>query len=164
VSYLARSRLSDGIEVRRSAVEGQGLFASRRIEAGAELIVYGGRLATDDEVRLLRPHSSLAVGEGFSLIQQDEDEAQYLNHSCDGNTWMLDAVTLVARRDINAEEELTMDYVLVSGADPAWSMPCSCRSTLCRGAVTGSDWRLPELQERYRGHFSPFLNARIGNK
>ena len=27
--------------------------------------------------------------------------------------------------------------------------------------VTGNDWRLLELQERYAGHFSPFINARI---
>jgi hypothetical protein len=32
---------------------------------------------------------------------------------------------------------------------------------LCRGRVTGEDWRNPELWERYAGHFSPYLERRI---
>jgi hypothetical protein len=27
--------------------------------------------------------------------------------------------------------------------------------------VTGSDWQVPALQQRYAGHFSPFINARL---
>jgi hypothetical protein len=27
--------------------------------------------------------------------------------------------------------------------------------------VTGSDWALPELQKRYKGYFSPYLQRRI---
>jgi hypothetical protein len=73
---------------------------------------------------------------------------------------MLDARTVGARRDIAAGEELTLDYALFSVA-PEWRMECHCGSSLCRGVVTGNDWRLAELQERYAGHFSPFINARI---
>ncbi len=35
-----------------------------------------------------------------------------LNHSCDSNLWMADEATVVARRDIAAGEELTLDYAL----------------------------------------------------
>lgn len=73
---------------------------------------------------------------------------------------MLDARTVGARRDITASEELTLDYALFSVA-PEWRMECHCGNAFCRGVVTGNDWRLPELQERYAGHFSPFINARI---
>jgi hypothetical protein len=37
-----------------------------------------------------------------------------------------------------------------------------CGSPLCRRLITGADWRLPTLQERYCGHFSPFINRRLG--
>ena len=38
---------------------------------------------------------------------------------------------------------------------------CRCGSPLCRGRVTDSDWRIPELQERYDGWFSWYLQRRI---
>jgi hypothetical protein len=38
---------------------------------------------------------------------------------------------------------------------------CGCGTALCRGQVTGNDWQLPELQARYEGFFSPYLQRRI---
>ena len=48
----------------------------------------------------------------------------FTNHSCDPNIWMKDAVTLIARRDIQIDEELTADYALWEGDEnfvAAWS-------------------------------------------
>jgi hypothetical protein len=59
---------------------------------------------------------------------------------------------LEARRDIAAGEELTSDYA-TSTRSSSFVMACSCRSPLCRGTVTGDDWRLPSLQLRYGSHF-----------
>jgi hypothetical protein len=74
---------------------------------------------------------------------------------------MQDAVTVVARRDIAAGEELTLDDALASD-DPTFSMgPCRCGAADCRVTITGADWRLPGVQARYAGHLSPFLNERI---
>lgn len=39
--------------------------------------------------------------------------------------------------------------------------PCRCGTPACRGRVTGQDWRRPELHERYRGDFPPYLQRRI---
>jgi SET domain-containing protein len=110
--------------------------------------------------------NAIQVDEGLHLVERPEVTERRaggsLNHSCDSNLWMADEVTLVARRDIAAGEELTVDYALHT-ADPDWELdgPCNCGSALCRGTVRGSDWRLAEIQERYRGHFSPFINERI---
>ncbi len=41
------------------------------------------------------------------------------------------------------------------------SFECLCSSPVCRHTVTGNDWMLPELQKRYKGYFSPFLQHRI---
>ena len=85
-----------------------------------------------------------------------------MNHSCDPNVWMLDQVTLVTRREIEPGGELTADYALWE-ADEGWvgRWECRCGASRCRGRVTGQDWRSRELQERYRGHFSPFIE-RLG--
>jgi hypothetical protein len=82
------------------------------------------------------------------------------NHGCDPNVWWVGPYELAARRDISVGEELTNDYA-TSTADPSFTMPCSCGSTLCRQIVTGDDWRRPELQERYGPHWVPPLLALI---
>ena len=69
-------------------------------------------------------------------------------------------MTAVARRRIDAGEEVTVDDALMT-ADLAWSMVCWCGSPVCRGVVTNDDWRRQDVQERYAGHFSPFLSRRI---
>ena len=53
-----------------------------------------------------------------------------------------------------------MDYALVT-VSPEWRMECHCGTSVCRGVITGNDWQRTELQHRYAGHFSPFINARI---
>jgi hypothetical protein len=66
-----------------------------------------------------------------------------------------------AWREIEAGEEITTDYAY-GEASPSYRLePCACGSRLCRGRVTGDDWRLPELQQRYRGHFTPHIERLI---
>jgi hypothetical protein len=85
-----------------------------------------------------------------------------MNHSCDGNVWMDDEVTLTARRDIKAKEELTADYALwLNRSDYTMKDGCRCGSPLCRHVITGLDWQKPGIRQRYRSHFSPFINALI---
>ncbi len=55
-----------------------------------------------------------------------------------------------------AGDELTNDYA-TSTADPDFTMTCSCGSPLCRGVVTGDDWRRADLHERYGTHWVPAL-------
>jgi len=71
---------------------------------------------------------------------------------------MSNEVTLVARRAIEPGEELTTDYALFE-LDRDWSARwrCRCGTPHCRGVVTGRDYELPELQERYGTHFHPAL-------
>jgi SET domain-containing protein len=148
---------------RPSDIEGLGLFATSPIAKGEIVGVLGGQIIDDAELREIArtrsKYNSLAVDEGVNLLLGDDEVITRGNHSCDSNMWMRDAFTLEARRDIAAGEELTIDYGLQTAVD--WEMACNCGSPLCRQVVRGSDWKRPELQQRYRGHFSPFLNARI---
>ncbi|MGI8613395.1 MAG: hypothetical protein ACR2KL_05550 [Nocardioidaceae bacterium] len=63
---------------------------------------------------------------------------------------------MAARVDLAAGDELTNDYA-TSTAAADFKMPCSCGSARCRGVVTGADWRLTVLQERYGRHWVPAL-------
>jgi hypothetical protein len=142
-----------------STIEGTGLFAGRAFDEGETVVVLGGTIIDDAELARMQPQSSLAIGEGVNLMQDDDDPAQYGNHSCEPNLWLADEVTLVTRMPVEAGEELTVDYGTFSVVP--WQMECRCGAAGCRGVVTGDDWRRPDLRERYAGRFSPFINARI---
>jgi len=143
------------------------MFAAQPIHAGEVVIIWGGELFTAEDLRAgkARMSSVAALDEDVYLadpVDAPDGPDYFLNHSCDPNVWMQDAVTLIARRDIASGEELTADYALWE-ADEHWTLPeeCCCGSPLCRTIITGGDWRLAALQERYAGHFSPLLNRRI---
>jgi hypothetical protein len=130
----------------------------------------GGRLVSSNELsELIRraqsesgaPYvNSVAVAEDRHLVISTENLSHLGNHSCDPNAWHTGPFEISARRDIATEEEFTTDYGTQSGGS-GFVMECSCGSALCRGVVTSEDWRITELQNRYRGHWVPVLEARI---
>ncbi len=159
--YPTSSWLSPDVVVRPSAIAGVGLFAVRGLVAGAAVERLGGRVIGDVELAALRPpYSSLSVADGVHLLLDPEHPARYGNHSCAPNLWHLDATTIALRTDVPADTELTIDYATHTGVS-AWSMPCACGSAVCRGVVTGEDWRRPELRAAYGAHWTPPLLARI---
>ena len=40
-------------------------------------------------------------------------------------------------------------------------MFCHCNAYGCRQVVEGTDWRIPQVQRRYAGFWSPVLQRRI---
>jgi SET domain-containing protein len=159
-----RCWLDPRVVARPSPIEGLGLFATGPIAKGDAVGILGGRVIDDAELRriagLRSKYNSAAIADGLNLLLKDDELLARGNHSCDSNLWMRDEFTLEARRDIAAGEEITVDYALQTSL-AEWEMACSCASPRCRRIVRGDDWMRPELRERYRGHFSPFLNRRI---
>lgn len=159
-----RCWLDTRVVARPSSIEGLGLFATAPIATGEVVGILGGRVIDDAELRHIArtcsTYNTVAIAEGANLLLEDDETITRGNHSCDPNLWMRDEFTLEARRDIAAGEEITVDYALQT-AVADWEMSCSCGSPVCRKLVRGDDWRQAELQDRYRGHFSPFLNKRI---
>lgn len=142
------------------------MFALRAIPPGEEIVRWGGTLYTRAQILagLANPETIASIDEDLYLADPaglPAAEDYSLNHSCDPNVWMADAFTLAARRRIEPGEELTADYAMwLYGVD--WTLEvCRCGSSLCRGRVSGNDWRLPELQARYAGHFTPQINRLI---
>ena len=148
------------------------MFAKEPIFEGEIVGVIGGTVMTtaqfQEYIATVPYYSAVQIEEDAHLVELSRDPEEMdtgaggMNHSCDSSVWMHDEVTLVARRDIPAGEELTIDYALQSGLPgDVLGEPCRCGSPVCRGIITGNDWQLKEVQERYQGHFSPFLNERI---
>ena len=156
---------SSKVDIHTSSVEGKGLFANSDIDRGEKIIVWGGNY-TDENGALEAKKNGLLVMQWdddlYSFESRANDDGYFINHSCDPNMWMADAYTLITSRDIKSGEELTADYALWE-ADESYvsKWKCKCGSPLCRGRVTGVDWKKPDLQNRYKEHFSPLLNKRI---
>jgi uncharacterized protein len=153
------SQLDARVVVRSSRIYGRGLFAVEPIGRGAVVEILGGTTISDAEVRHMirrgERYDGIALDVDLNLkIEPPDWPGIHGNHSCDPNLWMDGPITVVARRDIQAGEELTVDYALHTIA-LGWSMRCNCRTKRCRGVITGNDWQLPELQTQYRGHFAP---------
>lgn len=154
------------VEVRRSAIEGRGLFARAPIPAGTVVSRLGGRLVSGAELARLIADPDLSyvdtitVGADTHLVLPPRRDNGYGNHGCDPNLWWIGPYELASRRDIAPGAELTNDYA-TSTADPGFTMSCVCGAALCRGTVTGDDWRRPELRARYGPHWVPALLARF---
>jgi len=164
------SWLHPDLEKRCSATQGCGIFAKADIRKGERLAIFGGKvMLIDDMYQLPREMQSytMQIEERFVLgpagsVSEDTD---FFNHSCCPNSGFSGQIFLVAMRDIRAGEEITFDYAMTvsesGGSDMVFCLKCSCGSSLCRGTITEQDWRLPGLQARYKGFFSPYIQEKI---
>ena len=87
----------------------------------------------------------------FAARRDEVEDADFLNHSCEPNSGIKDRLKIVVMRDINIGEEITFDYAMSESSK--FSMRCKCGSKKCRKIITGDDWKIPELQKRYKGFF-----------
>ena len=167
IDIPAQSKNDPRLEVRPSPIHGRGIFTRADISEGDILMVWGGILFTQEDIRagMALEHSYCTIDEGVILGHTPEQGLSvddFINHSCDPNVWMVDQITITARRDIKADEEITADLAMWWDPDEegvAWE--CHCGSRLCRKVFTSRDWRRPELHERYGEHFLPYINERI---
>jgi hypothetical protein len=159
------SYLSPKLEERVCAEKGgYGVFAREMIPSGELLTVWGGIVVTEenlDQLPLERTTHGIQVEERVYLVPMGEsDAADMFNHSCNPNAGMSGQISLLALRDIAADEEVCFDYSMSDSSDYD-EFECHCGQLHCRKKVTGNDWKLPELQRKYKGYFSPYLQRRI---
>ena len=142
------------VEVMPSGIEGLGIFAARPFRAGE-------RIRRVDAVREITRESPIRpeLGERVEHCSYPDGRVmligfplRHVNHSCDPNAWEMfggDASFLVARRDIAAGDEITIDYNVNITDGSTW--PCRCGAARCRGVVVGDFFCLPaQWQREYR--------------
>jgi uncharacterized protein len=158
--------LVDGLVVRELPGKGgKGVFATRRLERGALLCAWGGAIMTGDELRRLPPEEqfyALQIEDDLHLVTPRDrvGGADFVNHSCEPNAVLSGTSNLVARRRIEAGEEICFDYA-TSDSHDGLQFACECGAPSCRKFVRPDDWQRPDLQRRYRHSFSPYLRRRI---
>ena len=157
---------SPKIEVRDGTLSGRGLVALQDIAKDEIVAIKSGHIVTRVELERINAEVgdfALQIDDKFylspSTVDEVDDMTVFINHSCDPNVGFRGQVVYLAMRAIDAGEELCHDYSMERS--DAYSLDCHCGSPLCRGKVTGKDWQLPELQQRYGGYFSIYLLKKI---
>lgn len=143
---------------------GKGVRAQAPIGRGELLAVWGGAIVPTAAFEALpRPERNLMiqVEEGLFLTAANPPEpSEFFNHSCSPNAGILGQISLVAMAPIAPDDEVCYDYAMTD-CHPLFDFDCACGSPLCRGRMSGQDWLRPDLQQRYRGYFSSYLERRI---
>lgn len=154
---------------KKKVLHGFGILAKEKIKKGERVIVFGGYVMTTKQFNTLTKKLQSYPFQidddlffGLSKISELED-ADYLNHSCDPSCGFDGEITIVAMRDIKKGEEITIDYAMCLTSKEIKSMNCVCRSKFCRKIITSNDWKIKDLQIRYKGFFEPFLEKKIKN-
>lgn len=135
------------LRIRRSAIEGWGIFALEAIPRGSKVIEYtGDRLSLEQAARRFAKNQTMGARRKnlyFARLNRSciidgyarGSGAQYANHCCDaslrpqrlqGRLWF------ISRRRILAGEELTVDYLYAKDSPPN---RCLCGSRRCRGTM-----------------------------
>ena len=163
---LGLTYFSPKVAKRASLINGRGLFATAAIAKGEVVVVKGGYILTREQRDSIGEElgpTEIQITEdlfiGPTMSAEREGGMMHLNHSCEPNLGLQGQVVFVAIRDIAVDEELTIDYTMTD--DEPYEMECQCRSEACRRLITGADWRKPELQKKYDGYFSWFIQRRI---
>jgi len=150
-----------------SPIHGLGFFATGDIPAGDIVIIKGGHIIDKPTLEVNKQiirDCEMQITDDFYIAPLTEEEFQgsmiYCNHSCEPNLGIVGNILFVALRDIKTGEEITHDHAMHL-SDPAYTMICNCQTKNCRHTVTGNDWQLPELQEKYKGYFSWYIEQKI---
>lgn len=161
---MISSVLSDKVEIRKSKINGKGIYAKRKICKDEIVCVKGGHILKREEIfssSVINSYHPISDEYFLAASSQDEEERIkiYINHSCTPNCGLRGEITFVAIRDIEKDEELTFDYAFLDNED--YKFKCTCGSAKCRGIVTGRDWMIKSIQNEYGEYFAQYLKEKI---
>jgi D-alanine-D-alanine ligase-like ATP-grasp enzyme len=162
-------RRAAAYEIRADGERGYGHYATRPIAAGERIVAFEGTphtLVTRAHVERewdardadwFRRYAWPLTDEVWVAWSRDPEQWRPINHSCEPNAW-LDGLDVVARLDIAAGAEITLDYATFYN-ELMPDFECGCGEARCRGTIRGSDL-LADFVERYGDHVSDYVRRR----
>src|SRR5688500_17745272 len=144
-------RGGDLFEVRKSSIQGRGVFAKRRIRPGQRIVEYTGEKVTNEEAdrryneeKMERHHTFLFTLDDDHCIDGDvrTNKAKLINHSCDPNCEVIiedERIWIYAMKNIQPGVELAYDYQYERTGPNIAELEkfyvCRCGSPKCRGSI-----------------------------
>jgi len=128
------------VEVRPSAIDGQGAFAAEAIAAKLKIGEIRGESVTVDEARIRATRSERIMIVELSAkkaidFTKSLDPMRFTNHSCRPNAQLVirnGRVEFYALRAIAPGDEITVDY---GETHHDGKLACRCGAPGCRGAL-----------------------------
>lgn len=159
-----KSIMSDKVIVKESKINGKGMFAIQPILKGEVVFIKGGHILKKDQFFSSGEiNSYLPIDDNYYIAARTEVEENdiklYNNHSCNPNCGLRGEITFVAMRDIDVGEELTCDYAFIDDED--YEFTCTCGAVCCRKKITGRDWKIKEIQQKYGKYFAAYLRQKF---
>ena len=156
--------LHPSILVGKSGIDGLGLFARqpiRKDERIWQIDPTSEFLTLTEAKRLPRKMWNQIYQCGIDTYVILTDGSQYMNHSCNPNTWANGDRIFDARMGILVGEEVTCDYGTFL-TDVDWEgMICQCKSRNCRRTITSRDCLNVDFQRTYVGHLPSWVTRCI---
>jgi hypothetical protein len=139
---------------------GKSLFASASIQKDDVIAVFDGQVYEAETSDDLPNESPLCVRDHAIQIEthkwiDSEGFGRYINHSCEPNCGIKDRVKIVAMRNIQKGEELTLDYDMMENSN--WTMDCQCDTSSCRKTIRGYKYLPESKRKEYAGYISEWL-------
>ncbi len=113
---IEKDFLEKFLYVTESGIHGAGLFSSVRISKDQEVLVIKGESISGDECERREEYGNVYIfWNGDTYIDTAmTDKIKFINHNCKYNCDVIDrdeeSLFLIAARDIEPDEELTIDY------------------------------------------------------
>lgn len=164
------------IEVRKSIIEGNGVFASSPIIKGQKICLFKGKKVTIPELKKLYETGEVRHDDPFQIGNQLyillDKPYIYFNHSCAPNAGLRGKGEMFALRDIPKGQEITFDYSTTEWTDDEawginwhelWKITCTCGSDNCRKEIRVFPF-LPKIQQNYflkEGALMDFIVAKM---
>ncbi len=150
-SALAAGKKGLAYKVRKSGIQGLGVFAARKLRKGQRVIEYTGERISNaeadrryDDDKMKRHHTFLFTLDNKTVIDGavDGGDARLINHSCDPNCEAViegKGIFIYALKTIHPGTELAYDYKYErtgeNDAELGKIYACRCGSDNCRGTI-----------------------------
>lgn len=153
------------IYIKKSGIEGLGIFAKKDIKKDEILFEVKGRIIKDSygheagysyQQYLDIGPNWLVIAKNIWLSPYNSNPWRYINHSCQANAGRKGKTTIVAIQNIKKNEEITIDYSITE-EDPAWTMKCTCQQKTCRKVIKSVQFLPKKLFLKYKPYMPRFM-------
>ena len=146
------------VVVRKSRIQGTGVFATARFLNGRKVFKFSDREITINH----RPGCHCAtckrciqVGKSGWLYPKPGSAGWFLNHSCSPSC-AISGKWIIAIRKIESGQEISIDYSTTTD-DEKWKMACRCKQRYCRKTIRSVQFLSPMLFGKYRGKMPKYV-------
>jgi hypothetical protein len=123
----------------RQCTHGKCLVSTMDLPEGAIVGKFEGQIVPNEQISESNIRYAIIWDESSMMIP--ETPAQFVNHSCDPNSYVNNLMEVVTLRPVKRGEEITYSYNWIYEGqqdgvwDDRWTFQCKCGSPHCQGLI-----------------------------